>query len=74
MHLIILRFQDFVGVEEGMKGDNISHLVVSYSVSFFPIGINVDSISHLFVNFSTNSSFCQSALGMGLYTEGNCSE
>ena len=43
-------------------------------VILFPIGRNVDSISHLFVNFSTNSSFCQSALGMGLYTEGHRSE
>ena len=31
--LIFLRFQDFVGGEEGKKGDNISHLVVSYSFS-----------------------------------------
>ena len=29
------RFQDFVGREEGKKGDNISHLVVTL---FFPFG------------------------------------
>ena len=69
--LIFLRFQDFVDGEEGKKSDNISHLVVSYYVFFFPIGRNVDSISQLFMNFSTNSSFCQSALQMGLYTEGH---
>ena len=68
------RIQDFVGEEEGKKGDNISHLVVRYFFFLFPMGRNVDSISHLLVNFSTNSSFCQSALGMGLYTEGHHSE
>ena len=43
-------------------------------ITLFPFGRNANSISHLFVNFSTNSSFCQSALGMGLLTEGSCSD
>ena len=56
------------------KGRRVTTFHTWLWVILFPIGRNVDSISHLFVNFSTNSSFCQSALGMGLYTEGHRSE
>ena len=67
----IQRFWWWRGREEGWQ-----HFTPGCEIFFFlfPIRWNVDSISHLFVNFSTNSSFCQSALGMGLYTEGHHSE